>query len=256
LRSGRKFTRRTAFLSRMRSLLSAILVLLVLVATGCGDDGAPSASALRDPTDPGAEAAGESGGEEIDELAGEGAGDAQAAGEGGDDDFTASNGSAAGEGSRRGGSSGKRSRRGGGGSGESTPERPGRSGGAPAAPPTTRLTPAERAQFDAIEARLGELIRRTNARDGGLCTELFTQRHVEEATGLKGGAAIQKCKVDIASTQGTLRLKTIHGGRLEADDRALIQFTAAIGGREQRQVLRVKKFDGRWFFDGDGSREL
>jgi hypothetical protein len=117
------------------------------------------------------------------------------------------------------------------------------------------LTAAEERDVETIKERLHELIRRSNARDPDLCTDLFTQRHVEEVTGLRGAAAVQKCRVDISTSKATLRLDEIHGGKL-LGDRGLIQFTASVGSRTQRQTLRVRKDAGIWRFDGDGSKDL
>lgn len=128
-------------------------------------------------------------------------------------------------------------------------------GGGRSHPPVRPLGPEAKADIAAVKAALEELVARTNARDPGVCTELMTQRHVEEATGLSGSAAVARCRRDVKRSTATVRLNRIYGVRIEGDS-GLIQFASSVGELAKHQVLRVARAGGRWKFDGDGTDEV
>lgn len=126
----------------------------------------------------------------------------------------------------------------------------------PSAPePLPSLSAQQRAELESVRATLRELFVRLNARDASLCTELFTQRHVEEATGLTGDAAIARCREDVVASQASYALNKISGVRIEADT-ALIRFASSVGNYARWEIFRAQRHGSGWRFDGDGSADV
>ena len=106
-----------------------------------------------------------------------------------------------------------------------------------------------------MRATLRELFARMSARDGSLCTDLLTQRHVEEGTGLSGPEAVERCRSDVSSSTSRHSLNKISGVRIEGD-LALIRFASSIGDYARWQVFRAVRSGSGWRFDGDGSADV
>lgn len=117
------------------------------------------------------------------------------------------------------------------------------------------LTADQSAALESVRATLRALFSRMNARDGSLCTELLTQRHVEEATGVSGPEAVARCREDVTGSDAVHSLNKISGVRIQGDV-ALIRFASSIGDYARWQVLRVQRSGAGWLFDGDGSADL
>lgn len=115
-------------------------------------------------------------------------------------------------------------------------------------PPTVE-PPLEEADYEAeVRATVAELERRVNARDESLCSDLFTQRHVEAFTGTKGDAAQARCRWYVAGSEVTYEVESIDRIAVTATD-GVVTFTSSAGGNSATQTVRVVNADG-WKFDG------
>jgi hypothetical protein len=119
----------------------------------------------------------------------------------------------------------------------------------------TSLTDEQRDELAAVRATLRTFFTRLNARDSAICTELLTQRHVEEATGLSGQAAVARCRDDVAGSTTTYSLNKISGVRVEGDF-ALIRFASSIGDYARWEIFRAQRTGDGWRFDGNGSADV
>lgn len=124
-----------------------------------------------------------------------------------------------------------------------------------AAPTTAPLTKDQEADLNSVGESLAELFRRMNARDASVCTELMTQRHVEQATGKSGPAAVDQCRSDVATSKISYSLNKIAGTRIEGD-LAWITFASSAGDYARWQTLRAVRSGIGWRFDGDGSADV
>lgn len=108
------------------------------------------------------------------------------------------------------------------------------------------------ADAQAAERTVREYYRRIVAQDGSLCTELLTLRAVEAITGRRGADAVAKCRRDITTSRGTLRVHSISSVEVGAGRRAVVKGIVAQGdrGREFRLVLVID--GGRYRIDETG----
>ena len=102
-----------------------------------------------------------------------------------------------------------------------------------------------------VRATLAELERRVNARDVDLCTDLFTQRHVEAFTGAEGDAAQARCRWYVATSEVTYKVESVDSLSVTAKE-GVVTFTSSADGRSATQTVRVVNADG-WKFDGPAS---
>ena len=133
---------------------------------------------------------------------------------------------------------------------------PKRSGGSlegddPEVAPAGPLSRGDEARIAAVKNTLYELFNRLNARDASLCTDMFTERHLQESTGASGDAAVERCRDDVSNAKLKYRVNRIYGVRI-VGDKALIQFSSSMGPYAKHQILRLLLTD-RWRFDGDGT---
>lgn len=93
------------------------------------------------------------------------------------------------------------------------------------------------------------MVRRLNARDTRICRTMFTARMLRQATGLSGRPALARCRRQIRTATGSIRLNRFEGVRI-VGRRALVQFTSSIGVYAKRQVMRLRRSGGRYLVDG------
>ena len=117
------------------------------------------------------------------------------------------------------------------------------------------LSEQQQADLAAVRTTLEELFHRMNARDASICTDLMTQRHVEQATGKSGAAAVEQCHSDVANSKLRYSLNKISGIRI-VGDLGWIRFASSAGDYARWQVLRAVRSGDGWKFDGDGSEDV
>lgn len=224
---------------RIATRSAAVLAALALLAlAGCGGDDTPSRPSLETP-----------GGESTDDLAGTARGPE-----------TTPDDAAGAEGSRNGSPPGEG---GGGGEGSSGGKDPSSGSGG-----TTGSKGPSRAQGQALAKRdpatgppddvadahafMSDYLARLRRGDASICTDLFTQAHVERVTGRKGDAAIARCRSDIGGKRVDVTLRDLEAVNRLAPDR--IELTAKIesGGRVQNSKLELLGSSGSYRIDGGG----
>jgi len=220
--------------TRSAALLAAVALLAL---AGCGGGDEPAESSLKAP-----------GGESSDDLAGGARGsettpddDPDAQGSKGDDD---ARGDAAG--STGGDAGGKDSS----GPGGTSADGPGRAQGQALA----KRDPATGPPDDVADAHafMSDYLGRLRRGDASICTDLFTQGHVERVTGRKGDAALARCRSDIGGKRVDVTLRDLEGVNRLAPDR--IELTAKIesGGRVQNSRLQLVGSSGGYRIDRGG----
>jgi hypothetical protein len=111
------------------------------------------------------------------------------------------------------------------------------------------ITNADAARVKAVENVVRELAAAVSSGDSSACTRLMTQRYVESITGLRGAAAVTKCRVDMSHSHGHVVVTRIDGVRL-AGSSAVIQFaTTANGESGGKQILQLVEAGGSWLID-------
>lgn len=125
-----------------------------------------------------------------------------------------------------------------GGSGDDSPESGRDSGG---------TGPAASGRRREIESFLEGYVARYSRRDASVCTEVFTQRHVEALTGRKGDAAVSKCRSDVSRNSTRFRLHELGSVQELSARRWRAVATLAVGNRAYRSVLELVE-------NGDGLR--
>lgn len=103
-----------------------------------------------------------------------------------------------------------------------------------------------------IESFLEDYLARYSRRDASICTEVFTQRHVEALTRRKGEAAVAKCRGDISTNRTSFRLHELQSVQGLARDRWRVVAVLAVGNRGYRSALELTESRGRLRIDGAG----
>lgn len=130
----------------------------------------------------------------------------------------------------------------GGGSGRSRPGDGGSQGSGPASPSRERE----------LRAFIEDYVARYSRGDASICTEVFTQRHVEQLTKHRGDAAIAKCRTDVSRNKTTFRLVKLESVRELSARRWRATATLAVGNRGYRSLLEIVEDGGRLRIDGAG----
>lgn len=85
--------------------------------------------------------------------------------------------------------------------------------------------------------------------DATVCTRVMTQRYVERVTGLRGAAALRKCRRDIGGNRADAELEVFGPADIK-DDRCIVRARVRIGDRHFPHVYDVRRGrDGRWRVD-------
>jgi hypothetical protein len=112
----------------------------------------------------------------------------------------------------------------------------------PASPDAAREI--RRAQ-DAVRRLIDGIARR----DASVCTELMTRRYVEQVTGLRGDAAIERCRHDVAEDGVDSELEVFGPAEIK-DDRAIVRARVRIGDKRYPRVYDMRRdARGAWRVD-------
>lgn len=122
-------------------------------------------------------------------------------------------------------------------------------GTAPEAQHSGSISPTAARRMREAKQTIRLMVRGLNARDTRICRTMFTARMLRQSTGLSGRPALARCRRQIRTATGHIRLNRFEGVRI-VGRRALVQFTSSIGVYAKRQVMQLRRSRGRYLVDG------
>jgi hypothetical protein len=135
-----------------------------------------------------------------------------------------------------------------------------KTGGGSAGTPNSGGDPAQKTpaggdgeKVRAAQATIVRYVSAFNAHDPALCTDIFTQRQVEHATGRSGQAAVDKCKRDIAGQKARIAIDRFERADVQADGSVAISVIFNIANRGRRGTFSVIRDGDRWKIDFAGA---
>jgi hypothetical protein len=106
-------------------------------------------------------------------------------------------------------------------------------------------TPQQRRSYAAVVATVQAVVAGIASHDPGICDRLFTLHYVESINGLKGTAALARCRRSIGAYRGAFKLVRIK--QVQGDDRsAIVQFVTSMHAKRANVIFQLVHTGDGW----------